>query len=56
MIFAYFLTFSMFVASFLIFGSHFPSQLVSAQATTSAYENPNVGLKFEYPPEWELLK
>jgi|SRR5215216_1416985 len=48
MIFAYFLTFSMFV------GSHLTGQLVFAQGTTSIYENPAVGLKFEYPSEWEL--
>ena len=25
-----------------------------SQSTTSTYENPAVGLKFEYPPEWNL--
>jgi hypothetical protein len=27
---------------------------VQAQSTTSTYENPAIGLKFEYPAEWEL--
>jgi hypothetical protein len=54
MIFAYFLTFSMLVVSLLIVGSHLTGQLVFAQGTTSTYENPAVGLKFEYPSEWEL--
>jgi hypothetical protein len=25
-----------------------------AQTTTSTYENPGIGLKFEYPSEWDL--
>jgi len=44
----------MFGISLLIVGSHLHSQLVFAQRTTSTYENPAIGLKFEYPPEWEL--
>ena len=52
--FSVFLTLSIFVVFLLIVGSNFPSDPVFAQSTTSTYENPAVGLKFEYPAEWEL--
>jgi hypothetical protein len=51
---SYLLIFSIIVVSLLIVGSHFPCHLIFAQLTTSTYETPTLGLKLEYPSEWEL--